>query len=259
MKTTSQAIVVQMPELRKIENSDSLSFCQIDGYNVVCRSADWLNISKAIFIPPENLVDVRKPEFSFLRKKDNRDWEKVKVVRLRGVISAGILIPALPTDNIGDDVTERLGIVHDDPEAKFENKDQVKPPTGQLSYLPKYDVDSFAKIYKYFKEDDEVVATEKVHGCLKWDSTLITDKGDVLIEDIVIGDKVLSYDIKKNKFEFVDVLDKIVQDIDENLDWYELRLDTGQILHCTENHLILTDKGYKKAKDLTNIDNIVSI
>lgn len=165
MKTTSRAIVVEVPELRKIEGSDHLSFCQIDGYNVVVRSSDWFSGGKAVFIPPENIVDVRKPEFAFLRKKDSRDFEKIKVIRLRGVISAGVLIPALADDEIGSDVTERLGIVHDDPEAKFDvENEQSASPKGPLACLPKYDIDSFAKIHKYFKSDQSVVVTEKIHG-----------------------------------------------------------------------------------------------
>lgn len=162
MKTTSQATVVDTTDQTKHPNADTLSVINIMGYNVVGKTSDWEGVTKGIFIPPENLVNTTMPEFAFLHK--NREWEKVKVKRLRGFISAGLLIPALVTDNVGDDVTERLRIVHDDPEAKFEGKDQVKPPTGQLSYLPKYDVDSFAKIYKYFANTDEVTVSEKYHG-----------------------------------------------------------------------------------------------
>ena len=162
MKTTNQATVVDTTNKSKHPNADTLSVINVMGYNVCAKTSDWEGVDKGIFIPPENLVDTQRPEFSFLHRK--RQWEKVKVMRLRGFISAGLLIPALPTDNVGDDATERLGILHHDPEAQFETKDQVKPPTGQLSYLPKYDIDSFAKIYKYFVESDQIVATCKIHG-----------------------------------------------------------------------------------------------
>lgn len=162
MKTTNQATVVDTTEISPHSNADTLSVINLMGYNVVVRSVDWIGVSKGIFIPPENLVNTLREEFKFLHK--NREWEKVKVKRLRGFISAGLLIPALPSDNVGDDVTERLGVLHHDPEAQFEGKDQEKPPTGNLSYLPKYDVDSFAKIYKYFANDDEVTCSEKLHG-----------------------------------------------------------------------------------------------
>lgn len=162
-KSTHSAVIVSLDTIEKHQDADSLSIARLDnGYTVVIRTSDWINCNKAIFIPPENLVDTLREEFAFMHGK--RQWEKIKVKRLRGVISAGLLIPALDSDNVGDDVTERLGIVHDDPEAKFEDKDQAKPPTGQMAHMPKYDIDSFAKLYKYFKPEDEVVAGVKIHG-----------------------------------------------------------------------------------------------
>lgn len=162
MKTTNQAIVVDTTDIICHPNANSLSVIRSSGYNIVVKTSDWDGVDKGIFIPPENLVDTERPEFAFLHRK--RQWEKVKVMRLRGFISAGLLIPALPDDNVGDDVTERLGILHDDPEAQFEGRDQVKPPLGQLNHLPKYDIDSFAKLYQYFSPNDEIVATVKIHG-----------------------------------------------------------------------------------------------
>lgn len=164
-KTTHQCLVVEIPELKKHPDADSLSVCEINGYPLVLRTEDWQGVKKAVHIPPENLVDVRRPEFSFLKKKEGRNYECVRVIKLRGQTSAGCLIP-MPDDAIvGHDMAKELGVIHDDPEAKFETfSDQVKNPTGHLAYLSKYDIDAYHKMLKEFKEGELIWISAKKHG-----------------------------------------------------------------------------------------------
>lgn len=161
MKSTHQAIVVPI-KLENHPNADALSLVQVDGYQVVVRTADWVGKNIGVFIPPENCVDTERDEFKFLHK--NKKWEKIKPVRLRGQVSTGLLVPAPEGSNIGDDVTNTLGIIHQDDESVFEKKTEgiIGGPPNIVS--EKYDIDALLKFYKEFEEGEPVIVTEKIHG-----------------------------------------------------------------------------------------------
>jgi len=163
MKTTSQAVVIPI-ELKPHPQADNLSLVEYNGYVLCVRTECWIGKTRAIFIPPENFVDTRMEQFSFLRDQSKPvDLVKIKTKRLRGIISAGILIPCEEDRVIGQDCTEELGLIHDDPEAKFIGKQQVSPPHGYQ--FGKYDIDAVAKIINSsFTKECSWVVTLKVHG-----------------------------------------------------------------------------------------------
>ena len=177
-KSTHKAIVVPII-LEKHPNADTLSLCKVfDGYTCVVKTADWLNIKRGVFIPPDSLVDVAKPEFKFLEKEakynensyKGKQFARVTAKKLRGIISYGLLIPAPGFSNIEDNLAEYYEIKHFEPPINAqENKlycmiggEVAKPPTG---FFPKYDVDSFLRYGKMvFTEGESVSISEKIHG-----------------------------------------------------------------------------------------------
>jgi hypothetical protein len=66
--------------------------------------------------------------------------------------------------------------------------------------------------------------------------------------------EVLTYNIKINKFEYKIPEKTILQPIKKNV--ILIKLENNKTLKITNNHLILTKEGYKKIKDLTDIDEI---
>jgi len=92
-------------------NADRLSIVKIygGGYQVVVRTEDWIGKDRGVYIPPDNVVP-DTPEFAFLK-----DERRIKARRLRGQWSAGLLVPAPPGAQIGEDMTQVLGIVHYEP------------------------------------------------------------------------------------------------------------------------------------------------
>ena len=161
MKSTHQAIVVPI-KLENHPHADALSIVKVDGYVVVVRTQDWEDKDKGVFIPIENLVDTDREEFVFLKK--NKRWQKIKNTKLRGIHSQGILIPAPPNTEVGDDLTKELDVKHQDDEKKVEKEQnkQGKSPSGLV--VPKYDIEAFKKYHKDFVEGETVICTEKCHG-----------------------------------------------------------------------------------------------
>lgn len=160
MNSTHTVEVVEV-NLEKHPNADSLSIVRIGGYTVCVNTAQWLGITKGCYVVPESVVDTTRPEFAFLNQ--GRQFEVIKVKKLRGVYSQGLLVPAKDGYELGQNVADELGVTHYEPAATKEKLmagDCEKDPVN----VSKYDVDTLRK-YRYVLQDGEpVFVSEKMHG-----------------------------------------------------------------------------------------------
>lgn len=149
--------------LKPHPNADTLSIAEIYGYTCVVRTKDFEGVSAGAYIPPDSLVPADRPEFAFLKDKAKHDGKaRIKVVRLRGVVSQGLLLPGKPGWEIGGDVAAELGVVHYDPPLPLSTsgEDEEAPP-GQR---PAYDVEHWRRYREILSPGEPVLVTEKVHG-----------------------------------------------------------------------------------------------
>ena len=163
-KSTHRAEVVPV-ELLPHPNADSLSIIKVFGYTVVGKTADWRGIDRAIYVVPDSLVDTDREEFKWLKKEGGTSsFHRVKVIKLRGIISMGLLIPAPADAVIGDDYAERLGITRYEPPIKLTGgfDENVGAPSGL--YAPKYDIDSYHRYLDVMVDGEPVYISEKIHG-----------------------------------------------------------------------------------------------
>jgi len=186
-KSTHQVPIFRLKELKIHPNADRLKLIDINdtSYTYCGNYDDWKDRvgSLVAWIPPDSLVDVSRPEFSFLAPEAKYDensepsiagkYARIKAKKLRGIVSYGLLVPAPEVD--GDNAAQALGVHHYERPigTAYEMINGVKiqvaggevesPPEG---IYPKYDVDSFMKYGKYlFIENEPCVVTEKIHGC----------------------------------------------------------------------------------------------
>lgn len=159
--STHRCDVIEV-KLEKHENADALSIVRFGGYQCVVKTSDWKDGDLGVYIPPDSLVDTNRPEFSFL-KKEGRDQERVKVVKLRGVISQGLLIPAPDGVGVGDCCMEHFGVEHYQPPMKSISSkgEDTNAPSG---VYPKYDVENLNRYNQVLTLNENVVITEKIHG-----------------------------------------------------------------------------------------------
>jgi RNA ligase (TIGR02306 family) len=156
MNSTHRVEVVPV-RLEPHPNADSLSVVRVfDGYTVCIRTADWIGRELGAYIPPDSVVPDTE-QFAFLD-----GHRRIKVRRLRGIISMGLLIPAPEGSAIGDDVAELLGVTHYDPPLPISTGGEaIKPPPG---YRPAFDVESLRRYAGVFIPGETVFVSEKVHG-----------------------------------------------------------------------------------------------
>jgi len=151
--------------LEKHPNADSLSIVKVfDAYQVVVRTEDWLDRNVGVYIPPDSVVPDTE-QFNFLE-----GHFRIKAKRLRGEESYGLLIPVPDNGragNIGDNLTEILGIQHYEPEmsaivGQFGLTGACSSPPPIPGWI--YDIEPWQKYKREFVEGEEVVITEKIHG-----------------------------------------------------------------------------------------------
>lgn len=134
-------------------NADALSIVRIGGFQAVVRTTEWLDLPKlGAYIPPDSIL----PE-GFMPDLPRR----VRAVRLRGLYSEGLLVPAPAGSSPRDDVAAALGIEHYEPEPEPDGGARAPAPLA----LGAYDLDNARRVSaERFREGGAVIVTEKIHG-----------------------------------------------------------------------------------------------
>ena len=168
----------------------ALECARIGDYKIVVRKGAHKDGDKVAYIPqdsilPEDLIKELGLEGRLAGAKQNR----VKAIKLRGQLSQGLVYP-MPDKEIGADVTDELGITKYEPPIPASMEGVVVAATGKTI---KYDISSLKRYPDIFKDGQEVVMTEKIHGswtCLGLyegepivTSKGMSSKGLVLVEE----------------------------------------------------------------------------
>lgn len=129
--------------INPINGRDRIVLAGVLGWTVIVQKEEYKIGDKVIFCEIDSVFP-EKPEFEFLRSKKFR----IKTMRMAGVLSQGICFPLslLPEGNynIGDDVTELLGITQYEPTM---DKEEASVPADN----PKKKYPKFLMRHKWFR------------------------------------------------------------------------------------------------------------
>ena len=168
-------------------NADRLELAAVGGFRSVIAKGSYADGDLAAYIPegavcPDWLIAELGLEGRLAGKKRNR----VKAVRLRGVLSQGLVYPVRDgrirgqAVAEGDEVTALLELVKYEPPIPIAMQGEVAPAHGATIH---YDIENFKKYPHEFQDGEPVVVTEKLHGtwcCLGWHpehGPIVTSKG----------------------------------------------------------------------------------
>jgi len=151
-------VEVVKAKLEKHSNADTLSVVIVGGWQCVVKTADFEGVELGAYIPIDSIVpDV--PEFEFLRSHKFR----VKTIKLRGLLSQGLLIPAKCGWYEGDDVTEELGVKkYEPPEMLHFGGELIQEPAGFEYHTDIEQIQNYPSVF--VEGEDDVIVTEKIHG-----------------------------------------------------------------------------------------------
>ncbi len=184
-KVTVEKILVE-----EHPNADALELAVIGGYRAIVQKGKFKSGDLVVYIPeqsvlPEWLIRELNLEGKLAGKKANR----VKAIKLRGVLSQGLVYPVhtiqapwefkgeyqgvldvnfIKTETtfehyvqLGDDVAEALGIVKYEPEIPVSMQGQVFNAHGMTL---KYDIENIKRYPDILVDGEICVITEKLHG-----------------------------------------------------------------------------------------------
>jgi len=118
------ASIRKILDIQPIKNADMIEVATVDNWKVVVKKGDFKVNDLVIYFEIDSFLPIRE-EFEFLRKSsykklaDDSEGFRLRTIKLRSQISQGLIAPLsiLPSGdyNIGDDVTELLGVTKYDP------------------------------------------------------------------------------------------------------------------------------------------------
>lgn len=108
---------------------------------------------------------------------------------------------------------------------------------------------NYASVHKIERNDFDFVIYDESHSCFLGE----TEVEGVKIKDINLGDSIKTFNLAKNRIEKNEVVNKFEKELTENL--IKIKANGKEII-CTESHEIFTEKGWKKAKDITTKDYV---
>jgi len=140
--------------------------------------------------------------------------------------------------------------------------DEISKWSGNNSLIVKPIIVAGISILQSKKQDLSILKQVDlfvVDECLRYNTVIKTFNGNKFIQDINIGDMVLSKNIEKNIIEYKKVL-KIYRNIQKSnsYDYFlEIILKNDKKIYVTPNHKIYTkNRGYIRADELDKNDNI---
>jgi len=155
-------------DIAPIENADSIEVATVDGWHCVVKKGEFHVGEHVIYCEVDSVMPHTDPRFEWLRPRGFR----IKTIKLRGQVSQGLLLPISYLNlgrgevyYVGQDVTERLGIVKYEPPIPASLRGTVKGnfPTNLLSKSDEERVQNLQDLLTKYK-GVKVSYTEKLDG-----------------------------------------------------------------------------------------------
>lgn len=144
-------------------NADALEIVRIGGYRSIVSKGRYKDGDLVAYIPEAAIIpEALQEELGVTGKLAGSAKNRVKAIRLRGIFSQGLIYPARPNWNVGDDVQVELGITKYEPPVPESLRGDMFNAGSSFAF--KYDIENFKREPNLFENGEEVVFTEKIHG-----------------------------------------------------------------------------------------------
>lgn len=175
-------------DVRSHPNADRLDLVMVGGWQCVAQAAAFGPGDKAVYIPIDSILPHEIESMIFgPESKVKLSKSRVKTIKLRGAISQGLLVKptqvGLPSGiKIGSNVMSDLGITKWEPPAKGQaslaggggHKRIAHPNFAKYTKL-----ENIKNYMKLFEDGEEVIVTEKIHGCFNYRSRILLSNGKI--------------------------------------------------------------------------------
>jgi RNA ligase (TIGR02306 family) len=144
-------------------NADRLEIAHVGDYQSIVGKGTFQTGDLVAYIQEGSLVpEPILEELNLTGKLAGSDRNRVKAVRLRGVLSQGICYPAREEWEEGQDVSAELGITKYEPPIPTNMQGELYNGGGRRTV--RYDIENLKRYPDVLQEGEEVVINEKIHG-----------------------------------------------------------------------------------------------
>lgn len=157
------AVRVERLRISPHPNADRIELAQVGDYQSIVPRGQYRDGDLAAYIPEGAVVpEAVLAELGLVGKLAGSARNRVKAIRLRGVLSQGICYPAREAWREGEEVTELLGITKYEPVVPSSMSGEVYG--AGLDRCVRYDIENVKRYPGVFEAGEPVVLTEKIHG-----------------------------------------------------------------------------------------------
>lgn len=260
--------VVRIGDITKHPNADTLSMTTVKGWNCIFKDGQFNPGDLALYVPidsvlPDALVEERGLEYL-------KNGARVRTVKLRGVLSQGLLL-TLPNGHrfkAGQQVADKFGITKWEPPApsyqgapNTAKATRNRPNPNFTRYCDPENIKNYPGV---FKDGEEVVITEKIHGCFHYSTRILLEDGSAIEIGKLVNQRlrvnVLTFDERDGRIEARPIVNWFKNG--ETHHWVSVVIrSTGKgnrphRVKCTPNHHFLTSEGWKAAVELQPGDRV---
>jgi len=157
--------ITKILSITTIEGADSIELATVFGYQSVVRKGQYNVGDRVIYVPEGAIVpECILAQIGLSGKLAGKEKNRVKAIRLRGVISQGILLDFEIANTLpeGTDLQVELGITKYEPEIPVHMAGEVC--NVGTEYTVSYDIENIQRYPDVFEEGEQVIITEKLHG-----------------------------------------------------------------------------------------------
>lgn len=170
--------VRRLDEVSPHPNADRLALARVGGYHTVVAKDQFTPGDLIAYIPEAAVLPAGLLEAMGLTGKlAGPDFNRVKAVKLRGMLSQGLVLAARPDWVEGQSVMDELGITKLDPGVP-EGAEGERYTLEQEEYVA-FDIDNIKAYPDLIIEGEQVVMTEKVHGVFMAVGAIVPVEGEV--------------------------------------------------------------------------------
>ncbi|MGG6263162.1 RNA ligase (ATP) [Leptolyngbya sp. AN03gr2] len=209
------AVKIQRITIEDHPQATALQLARINDYRSCVKKGQYQTGDLAVYIPEQSVLpDPLIEQLDLSGKLGGKEANRVSAVRLRGIVSQGIVYPLTKCHNQwqlyvpegcsdrsgifsvseGEDVTELLGITKFSPPIPPELKGKIF--NAGIEACLKYDIENIKSHPNTLWEGEPVVMTEKVHGI--WMQVAILPDDRVIVSSKELAHKGLAFELEGN-------------------------------------------------------------
>lgn len=177
-------------------NADRIELAQVGDYQSIVRKGQFKTGELGAYIPEASIVpEAILEELGLQGKLAGSQTNRVKAVRLRGVLSQGIIYPAHESWVRGQDVTDLLGITKYEPPVPVSMSGELY--SAGFDRCMRYDIENIKRYPGTIAPGERVIFTEKLHGT--WcqlgviPQALAGEEGRLVVTSKGLGSKGLAF------------------------------------------------------------------